>query len=533
MNKFLYMAFCALFVAAAHAQVAGVEQAPQFRWKPMPPLQWKVVGGAKIVNGILTASCQEPGTAYASAELDLSEYDEKAVEIAVVAEGRDVGDKQVPHGGFDFCVSYLDVKMGGNRTWPSGPKPVGTFGPAEIVFTDRSEKIRGKPILQLGLNQARGEVRFDLSTLRVREPQPLVAPRNRGRVVNYPERVSDMPIQRGVVCGNIESWKTRQLGGEAWDTLAAWGANILRYHMVLPRNEGGSAQDFEAYAERYRAAMEPQLDVVETLLDDAHARGVKVVLAGQPVGGGCSAAAGDPPSWQGDNRMFHDRRYADLFVWYWEQVAKRFAGRSDDIYGYDLVNEAHHLSPAIEDGDLVSLMERTARAIRAIDPDATIIVESMYGDPGWFRSLSAIDLDNVIYSVHVYYPHDFTHQGIYDENAEVCKWPDESRGWNREFIRKSLKPVLDFQREHKCRIFVGEFSAVSWAEGADGYIRDCIALFEEFGWDWVYHSWREWRGWNVEFAGDSLATLHRVGDTPRKRALLDGLNGRDAPAARP
>jgi hypothetical protein len=27
---------------------------------------------------------------------------------------------------------------------------------------------------------------------------------------------------------------------------------------------------------------------------------------------------------------------------------------------------------------------------------------------------------------------------------------------------------------------------------------DCIELFEEFGWDWSYHAFREWSGWSVE-----------------------------------
>ena len=516
-------ALCAAGIAAlaANAQMAGAELAPQFRWKPIPAPKWRAYGGAKIENGVLSVSCPEPATAYAEADLDLSEYDGKAVELAVVVEGKGVGGKTVPHGGFSFCVSYLDVNMGGNRTWPMGPRPTGDFGPAEVVFTDRSEKVRGKPVVMIGLDHARGEVKCDLSTLRVREPQPLLPLRNRGRGVNYPARVSSMPQARGVSISN-------GMTAEAWDQLESWGVKIIRYHMDIPRNRGGSATNFVAYAERYRSGVKPQLDRIVKFLDEAHARGIKVILAGHNVGGGCAAALGDPPSWQGDGRMFHDKRFADLFVWYWQQVATRLAGRAADIYGYDLLNEGHHLSPAIEGGDLVELMERTARAIRKIDPDATIIVESMYGDPGWFRSLSAIDLDNVIYSVHCYYPHDFTHQGIYETNAPVCKWPDETRGWNRDFIRRHLQPVVDFQREHiGTRILVGEFSAVAWAEGADQYLRDSIAVFEELGFDWIYHEYRGWRGWNVEREAEGRGEEAKFScpseDTPRKRALLDGL----------
>ena len=129
------------------------------------------------------------------------------------------------------------------------------------------------------------------------------------------------------------------------------------------------------------------------------------------------------------------------------------------------------MAPAIEGGDIVGLQERIARAIRAVDPDTTIVVEPMYGACDWFRSLSAIDLDNVIYSVHFYRPHDFTHQGILTPLSVEHRWPDEGRGWNRDFIRGQLEQVIDFQKEHKCRIYVGEFSAFAWAEGAADYIR--------------------------------------------------------------
>ena len=44
--------------------------------------------------------------------------------------------------------------------------------------------------------------------------------------------------------------------------------------------------------------------------------------------------------------------------------------------------------------------------------------------------------------------------------------------------------------------------------------------------DWSYHSFREWEGWSVEHEGDSARTLRRVGDTPRKNVLIDGLRGR-------
>ena len=98
-----------------------------------------------------------------------------------------------------------------------------------------------------------------------------------------------------------------------------------------------------------------------------------------------------------------------------------------------------------------------------------------------------------------------------------------SRGWDMGFIRKRLAPVREFERKHGAKIYVGEFSAVSVAEGADKYIAECIALFEEYGWDWTYHAFREARCWSLEYEGTSWDDIHPSADNTRKRVVLDGL----------
>ena len=90
----------------------------------------------------------------------------------------------------------------------------------------------------------------------------------------------------------------------------------------------------------------------------------------------------------------------------------------------------------------------------------------------------------------------------------------------------------DIQRRHGARIYVGEFSAAAWAPGADAYLRDCISLFEEYGWAWTYHAFREWGPWSVEHqtAAPGRPSVPSA-DTPRKRALLGGFGLGSAPAS--
>ena len=97
-----------------------------------------------------------------------------------------------------------------------------------------------------------------------------------------------------------------------------------------------------------------------------------------------------------------------------------------------------------------------------------------------------------------------------------------------ELLKRVLRPVRDFQLKQHARIFIGEFSAVAWASGADRYLGDCISLFEEYGWDWTYHAWREWAGWSVEhvcadFAKKELRRSSCV--TERQKVLRDGFKG--------
>jgi len=226
----------------------------------------------------------------------------------------------------------------------------------------------------------------------------------------------------------------------------------------------------------------------------------------------------------GEMNMFMERRFADCFVNCWRRIARRFKGNQDIIYGYDLINEPQQ----IEDSSFGywDLQRETALAVRAIDPETPIIIESNGWDaPAPFSYLSPLEIDNVIYQVHLYLPFEYTHQGVATKEVGLT-YPDEKRGWNIDFLRKQLRPVREFADRHAAKIYVGEFSAAAWAPGAEAYLTDAITLFEEYGWDWTYHAFREWNGWSVEHEGPDRAHLVPSADNPRKRALLRGLQNK-------
>jgi len=128
----------------------------------------------------------------------------------------------------------------------------------------------------------------------------------------------------------------------------------------------------------------------------------------------------------------------------------------------------------------------------------------------------------------MYQPMAYTHQGVKGKDFWTpAKYPDPAKGWDKAFLRKHLADVRKFQLEHGAKIYIGEFSAIAWAEGADAYLRDVISIFEEYGWDWSYHAFREWPGWSVEQTcaapGEPFAPSS---DNPRLRALKNGMKGK-------
>ncbi|MPN01736.1 Endoglucanase C [bioreactor metagenome] len=137
-----------------------------------------------------------------------------------------------------------------------------------------------------------------------------------------------------------------------------------------------------------------------------------------------------------------------------------------------------------------------------------------------FTYLSPLAMHNIIYKVHMYAPGSFTHQRLRGK-GEIVTYPGMIEGemWNKERIRQNLQPVLEFQKRHNCKIYVGEFSAIAWAPGAEKYLNDCIEIFEEYGWDWTYHAFREWVGWSVEHEGPNASEMKPVDMTPRQKVL--------------
>ena len=487
---------------------------------PLTNLVWRLpkcarIEGATLFVDVPRGDPEKNEEKHAHCETDLSLGDilgnGDGVAVSVRLRARDVTKPDARWNGVKVMLRYVEEETGVTQ-WPGAKLPIGTFEWTNATvrlngLVTPVPPVGGKATLILGLQGCTGHAEFDLNSLTLVREACEVPRVNADYIVRYPGEHGSAQRRKPLRGTMLPARATTE---RDIADLASWGATMARFQIMRNWFKDNDCQDLDEYA-RW---IDSRLDNLADVLRWAEAKGMKICVdLHSPPGG---KRPGDRAM-----NMFFEEKYADAFVATWRRIATRFKGHPA-IYGYDLVNEPDQKTPAPI--NYWEIQRRAAEVVRAIDPDTPIIVESNLADgPSAFRYLSPLAMDNVIYQVHCYKPGNYTHQGVLG-NPEGAVWPDPAKGWGRDFLRKALEPVRAFQLRHHARIYVGEFSAASWAPGAENYLRDAISLFEEYGWDWTYHAFREAAVWDVEKERDASGKMVPAADTPRKRALLEGFS---------
>lgn len=424
-------------------------------------------------------------------------FDDRVATLRAVVKAENVSE---PPQSWNGIKVVLVLEMAdGSKQYPQIQMPAGTFD-----WTQKSQAIRlpkeikGATLL-VGLEEVSGRVWFDNLEVVVGRSQ------RKGNRSETLFKGHNLERLRGVMYG------PRFKESDIQDLALKWNANQIRWQLNwTPMKEAENwAKDLDAY-DRW---LDGALAECDKALAACESYGIKVLVdlhtapGGRTDGGVC--------------RMFQEKRYQDKLIEVWDRIARRYKGR-EVVYAYDLLNEA--VEGTVAEGLLNwrDLARKAAKAIRAVDPGRPVVFEpSPWGGADGFDALEPLDAERVVYSFHMYQPHSFTHQGVYDSKASI-EYPGRINGefWDKERLREAMLPAIEFQKAFSVQIYVGEFSVARWAPGDSGYnyLRDVIDLFEEHGWDWSYHAFREWDGWSVEHGPDR--DDHSVARVPTRRMEL-------------
>ncbi|WP_420576959.1 glycoside hydrolase family 5 protein [Ekhidna sp.] len=196
---------------------------------------------------------------------------------------------------------------------------------------------------------------------------------------------------------------------------------------------------------------------------------------------------------------------------FWMMIANRY-NSNKNLIGYDLLNEPNteYETKNLYHGK--KIFDQLINDIREVDTTRYMIAQvTENGAPHGFKEIRPLEDNKVIYSFHFYEPHQFTYQGMKGLKSSSTDYPGMIRPDNsneavyhdKEELKRSLRAVRKFQKEHNARILVGEFSAVRWANGADLFLKDAMEIFEEWEWDWTYFTlYAEWNGWCLTVSSD-------------------------------
>jgi len=453
-----------------------------------------------------------------SLPVDLSPW--RGMKVALVAKAKAENVSKPPKNRWNGVKCMLHWRDDAGEHWANQRDSSGSFDWSELSSVIVFDASASSGELCLGLEESSGTVRI--------AGMKLV-------LLAMPFASSSASASGGLPAKTaLRGFHALPLKAKDVPDLAAWGANICRCSLTRNWLKSGTDRDIAEYGRWIDSCVDAFEK--EGLLERASKSGVKLaVCLGTPPGGWL-------PS--GGMAMFSEREYQEAFVKTWERVARRLKGKPG-VWAYDLLNEpVQDLSSPPGCLDWFELQVAAAKAVRAIDPDVKLILApDMGGGAPGFKFMRPCEVPGVIYTVHMYWPLAYTHQGVFDRkdymagSVKPLAYPGVygGRPFDKEALRRYLAPVREFQLACGVPIYVGEFSAVRWAPGADKYLEDCIALFEEYGWDWSYHAFREWDAWSVEHQDLPFEPVKlSAGWTDRAKVLLRAFkeNGRQDDAIR-
>ncbi|GAA5107311.1 glycoside hydrolase family 5 protein [Nocardia iowensis] len=176
-----------------------------------------------------------------------------------------------------------------------------------------------------------------------------------------------------------------------------------------------------------------------------------------------------------------------------QTLATRYAN-DPAIAAFDPINEPYH-DPRDPNG-LLSGYSKIIDAIRAKDPNTSIVLEPSYGDAkvpaSAFAALTPGSKKNLIWSIHDYYPGGagagYNPNGTAttpNASSDEADFPGYNPA-NKPDLATHLQVQLDLTRDVGLPLWIGEFGIAANKPGHDQFIKDYVALFKSksLGYSW-------------------------------------------------
>lgn len=309
-----------------------------------------------------------------------------------------------------------------------------------------------------------------------------------------------------------------------FESLRALGASWVRLTFSKWKSTTGKQDFLFGSLDDYRALTPEDLAVLRTVLDQAHAAGLKVALVPLGLPG---ARWVQQNGNQIDDRLWSQPRYAAQAAAAWRDLAAALKDHPA-IAAYNLLNEpipekhgglSEHASDArqarwyasIQGGprDLPRLYETLIRAVREVDAATPVMV-----DAGYYAAADAfghwpgpLKDSRVLYAYHMYEPWMAT--SAPDKlRKRPLRYPgtvpfaDRDTAWDAEAVGRYLQKPLDWAARHgipPTRLVAGEFGCLRTWPDCPRYLADVIAALDARQQHWAFYAYREeWEGMDYE-----------------------------------
>lgn len=276
--------------------------------------------------------------------------------------------------------------------------------------------------------------------------------------------------------------------------IASWGSRVIR---LVIQADPAQPQGRKLIDSSTLSFTVQGMDILDQAVGLAKAAGLKVVLDMHTY-----------PGHEGAKIWLNDQ-YWTVFKNNWKSIAKHFKNETS-VLGYDLMNEPNVVDSLDEpertmtvvrmrtgswampenwkgtSKDYLMHMDEIAKDINSIDSSKAIIVEGwgLFGAGENFEWMETLSACNVVYSFHMYSPHNFTHSGRGNIDPDI--WYDHDQQF--VLMEKSSRAPKAFSQKYSVPIWIGEFGVTYFSEnrGGDRWMDDAMQLFEKNGWGWAY-----------------------------------------------